>query len=81
MKTPSRRPKTPPGAVDESAESEITIMPDGRVFAFGITRPLASLLATLPTADARTRRLLERLGRHDPGVTAAVESGTGEASR
>jgi hypothetical protein len=60
-------------AVDESAESEITILPDGRVFAFGITRPLAAVLATIPTADERTRRRLERIGRlsagprpHDP---------------
>ena len=59
--------------VDESAESEITILPDGRVFAFGITGPLAAVLATIPTADERTRRLLERIGRlgagarpHDP---------------
>ena len=50
-------------AVDESRESEITILPDGRVFAFGITGPLAAVLATIPTADDRTRRLLERIGR------------------
>jgi hypothetical protein len=61
--------------VDESAESEITILPDGRVFAFGITGPLAAVLATIPTADERTRRLLERIGRlgagtwpHDPSL-------------
>jgi len=50
-----------PGAVDESSESEITILPDGRVCAFGITRPLAELLATLPPADVRMQRLLERI--------------------
>ena len=53
--------------VDESAESEITILPDGRVFAFGITGPLAGVLATIPTADERTRRLLERIGRLGAG--------------
>jgi hypothetical protein len=50
-----------PEAIDESTESEITIQPDGRVFAFGITRPLAAVLATIPTADDRTNRLLERI--------------------
>jgi hypothetical protein len=54
-------------AVDESAESEITILPDGRVFAFGITGPIAAVLATIPTADERTRRLLERIGRLGAG--------------
>jgi hypothetical protein len=61
--------------VDESAESEITILPDGRVFAFGITGPIAAVLATIPVADERTRRLLERIGRlgagsrpHDPSL-------------
>jgi hypothetical protein len=54
--------------VDESAESEITILPDGRVFAFGITGPLAAVLATIPTADERTRRLLERIGRLGAGT-------------
>ena len=38
--------------IDESAESEITIHPDGRIFAFGITGGLATVLATIPTADS-----------------------------
>jgi hypothetical protein len=58
---PTRRPA--PETVDESAESELTIQPDGRVFAFGITSPLAAVLATIPTADDRTRRRLERIAR------------------
>ena len=52
----------PPAAVDESAESEITIHPDGRVFAFGITKSLATVLRTIPMADSRMKRLLERIG-------------------
>ena len=48
-------------AVDESAESEITIQPDGRVFAFGITKPLAAVLATIPTSDERMTNLLRRI--------------------
>jgi hypothetical protein len=51
-----------PASVNESAESEITIQPDGRVFAFGITRPLVAVLATIPTSDERTKRLLRRIG-------------------
>jgi len=54
---------TAPDRVDESAESEITIQPDGRVFAFGITGPLAAVLATLPTSDERMARLLDRISR------------------
>lgn len=50
-------------SIDESAESEITILPDGRIFAFGITGPIAAVLAAIPTADERTRRRLERIGR------------------
>jgi hypothetical protein len=52
-----------PGTIDESAECEITIQPDGRVYAFGITGPLAAVLATLPTSDERMKRLLERISR------------------
>lgn len=55
------RQKTQPELVDESTESEILIQPDGRVFAFGITGPVAAVLASLPTPDDRTKRLLERI--------------------
>ncbi len=58
-----RKPPKVDETVDESTESEITILPDGRIFAFGITGPVAAVLATIPTADERTRRLLERIGR------------------
>jgi hypothetical protein len=37
---------------DESALSEITILPDGRVYAFGITRPIDELLQGLQTREA-----------------------------
>jgi hypothetical protein len=61
MTTSKKPPRTDPGSVDESAESEITILPDGRVCAFGITRPVAELLASLPTADEHMKRLLHRI--------------------
>ncbi|MGP0067797.1 MAG: hypothetical protein ACLQGP_29905 [Isosphaeraceae bacterium] len=59
-----------PDTVDESAECEITIQPDGRVFAFGITGPMAAVLATIPTSDERMKRLLERISRLQPGPEA-----------
>jgi hypothetical protein len=67
-KTNAKRPRPAPGDVDESAESEITIYPDGRVFAFGITRGVAEVLAALPGGDERTRRLLQRIAAaREPG--------------
>ena len=54
-----------PAEIDESAESEITIHPDGRVFAFGITKSLATVLRTIPMADNDVKRLLERIGNLD----------------
>jgi hypothetical protein len=53
-----------------SAESTLTIQPDGRIFAFGITRPLVELLAAIPAADDRARRLLETL----PGTACPEDS-------
>jgi len=58
-----------PATVDESAQSEITIYPDGRVFAFGITRSLATVLRTIPMADSRTKRLLERISNLNSETT------------
>jgi hypothetical protein len=46
---------------DLSAESTITIQPDGRIYAFGITGPLVELLAALPARGQRARRLLETM--------------------
>ena len=50
-----------PETIDMSDESMITIQPDGRIYAFGITRGLVEVLAAIPTGDERTRRLLEAL--------------------
>ncbi|QEH38705.1 hypothetical protein OJF2_73110 [Aquisphaera giovannonii] len=66
-------------AVDESAESEITIQPDGRIFAFGITATMAEVLGKLPTRDDRTRRLLGRiagLAAHRAAPASAAEGTT-----
>jgi hypothetical protein len=66
--------KPAPHTIDESAESEITIQPDGRVFAFGITGPLAAVLATIPTSDERMKRLLGRIRRLNAGSDAREPS-------
>lgn len=47
-------------AIDESAESEITIAPDGRIYAFGITRRVVEVLASIPASDDRIARLLRQ---------------------
>jgi hypothetical protein len=71
MKLPSKKP---PDSVDESAESEITIQPDGRIFAFGITKSLATVLRTIPMADSRMKRLLERIGNLNRDGTEPVRN-------
>jgi hypothetical protein len=50
-----------PEAVDESRESEIVIHADGRVFAFGITREVVEVLASLPSSRGPGRRALDRI--------------------
>ena len=67
-----------PETIDLSAEGTITIQPDGRIYAFGITREVVEVLAAIPTGDERTRRLLEALSgpREGPGTTVtAVQKG------
>jgi hypothetical protein len=41
---------------DESDLSEITILPDGRVYAFGITRQVTELLHSLASRPAQPDR-------------------------
>lgn len=50
-----------PEAVDESRESEIVIHADGRIFAFGITRGVVQVLASLPSSRGPGRRVLDRI--------------------
>jgi hypothetical protein len=67
------RLKSVPGSVDESSESEITIQPDGRVYAFGITGEIAAALASLPMADAPVKRRLARIAALG-GQSAALDT-------
>ncbi len=49
------------GEHDDGSLSEITILPDGRVFIFGMTLPLLETLAALPTREGRWQALLEQV--------------------
>jgi hypothetical protein len=40
--------------------SEITILPDGRIYLFGLTLPLLEMLAALPTRESQWKALLAR---------------------
>ena len=69
MKT--KRPET----IDESAECEIAILPDGRIYAFGITRPIVEVLSAIPTGDDSMRKRLElMLGSNGPADREASRS-------
>jgi hypothetical protein len=52
------------GEHDGANNSEITILPDGRVYVFGMTLPLLEALAALPTREGRWQALLEQLSSH-----------------
>ena len=47
--------------IDLSAESVITIQPDGRVHLFGITRAAVEVLASIPCGDPVMRGRLGRM--------------------
>jgi hypothetical protein len=49
------------GEHDDGSLSEITILPDGRVYVFGMTLPLLETLAALPTREGRWQCLLEQV--------------------
>jgi hypothetical protein len=44
---------------EDGAWSEITILPDGRVYVFGLTDPLLDVLAALPTREGVWQELHE----------------------
>jgi hypothetical protein len=47
-------------ADDETDLSEITILPDGRVYVFGMSRQVLELLENLRAGEPRIRALLEQ---------------------
>lgn len=48
---------------EEKTTTELTIAPDGRVFAFGTSRSILEVLAALQPADKRVQRLLQHAQR------------------
>jgi hypothetical protein len=58
------------GELEDGSLSEITILPDGRVYVFGMTLPLLEALAALPTRDGRWQALRDQVRIH---MTTAAE--------
>jgi hypothetical protein len=46
---------------EDDSLSEITILPDGRIYVFGMTLPLLETLAALPTREGTPKTLLAHL--------------------
>ncbi|HLJ96471.1 MAG TPA: hypothetical protein VKU02_25080 [Gemmataceae bacterium] len=46
---------------DETGISEITILPDGRVYVFGMSLQVLEVLQTLEPSDPRLRQLQQQL--------------------
>ena len=64
---------------NEKNISELTISPDGRVFAFGASRGVLEVLSALAPDDQRIRRMLDRVrGRENPAQIASQHV-TGDA--
>jgi hypothetical protein len=63
-----------PNARDEGPVSEITILPDGRVYLFGLTRPLLDVLAALPVRESGWQEWHRRLAEPSPDHLPPQES-------
>lgn len=57
---------------EDGALSEITILPDGRVYFFGMTLPLLEIVAALPTREGQWKALLSHY-RASPACTPQEE--------
>jgi hypothetical protein len=51
--------------------SEITILPDGRLYVFGLTRPVLELLANMPTQETHWKELAATLSTPTAPADAA----------
>lgn len=51
---------------DESTLTEITLLPDGRVYVFGLSRQVLEILGELQSQDQRVRCLLEQADLNTP---------------
>lgn len=59
---------------DDGPVSEITILPDGRVYLFGLTRPLLDVLAALPVRESGWQELHHHLNEPVPACRTVQES-------
>lgn len=67
---------------DETAITEITIQPDGRVYVFGTSRQVLEVLENLHPNDARLGLLLRHVRRMEPPAaetTVITEGGDSRA--
>jgi hypothetical protein len=55
---------------EETTLTEITILPDGRIYVFGLSRPVLEILGELQSQDQRLRRLLEQAALNTPDSAA-----------
>jgi hypothetical protein len=57
---------------NENNVTELTITPDGRVFAFGTSRPVLEVLESLRPDDRRVRALLTQVRSMDRATKGAA---------
>jgi hypothetical protein len=58
---------------DDAEFSEVTILPDGRLYVFGLTRPLLEVLASVPSREGCWQALLEQV-REPPAPADGQET-------
>ena len=62
---------------EEISSSEITILPDGRVYVLGMSRPILEILQSLRAGDNRVQELVKHLGDMEKQVIPAPDSADG----
>jgi hypothetical protein len=65
---------------DETATSEITILPDGRIYVFGMSRQVLDVLQSFQPDDARVSKLREHLEELTAGSDQSVTVAEGLAA-
>jgi len=62
----------------EKTTSELTISPDGRVFAFGTSRGVLEVLCAVAPQDMRIRRMLEHVRASEQRAKLKSQAMTGD---
>jgi hypothetical protein len=55
------------GCEDESSITDITILPDGRIYLFGASAAVLEMLCDIPLHDPALRRRMDHLGGAEAG--------------